>query len=103
MAETPREFFEELGARIDPGRTAGVRASYRFDVSGAGSWHVDLRDGTVTVAESGAPADCVIETSEATFMRIVRREQNPATAYMTGKIRVRGEMALALRLKEVFF
>ena len=102
MAETPREFFEELPTRIDPARTRGTRASYRFDVDGAGSWRVEVDDGEVRVSESDADADCLIEAPEDTFMKIVRGEQHPATAYMLGKVKARGDTSLALRLRDFF-
>jgi putative sterol carrier protein len=54
------------------------------------------------VTESDAPADCVIRTDENTFLRIVRGEQSPMGAYMTGKVRVEGDLGLALRLRDVF-
>ena len=102
MADNPREFFEELKTKIDPSRTAGQRASYRFDVAGAGNWHVDIDDGDVQITESDADADCVIETSEENFMRIVRGQQSPTTAYMTGKVKVKGDVGLAMRLRDLF-
>ena len=43
MAESAREFFEGIESRIDPARTQGQTVSYRFDIDGAGSWHVDRR------------------------------------------------------------
>lgn len=102
MADNPREFFERMQGRIDPDRTRGTTGSYRFDVEGAGSWHVAIDDGDVAVSESDDPADCVIRTSEKTFMGIVRREQNPTTAYMTGKLRVEGDLGLAMKLQKLF-
>jgi hypothetical protein len=102
MAETARQFFEGLEGRIDPVRTAGETVSYRFDVGGGGSWHVDVDDGRVTVTESRDEADCVVEVSEETFLRIVRGEQNPTTAFMTGKLKVKGDMAHALKLQKLF-
>ena len=102
MADNPREFFEELKTKVDPSRTAGRRASYRFDVAGAGSWHVDIDDGDVQITESDADADCVIETSEENFMRIVRGQQSPTTAYMMGKVKVKGDVGLAMRLRDLF-
>ena len=101
MAESARELFEELPGRIDPARTRGVRASYRFDVAGAGSWRVDVNDGEVDVAESGEPADCVIHASEDDFLRVVRGDLNAVTAYMTGRVKVEGDVALATRLREL--
>ena len=54
MADSARAFFEQLQARTAGGseRTRGLTASYRFDVEGAGSWRVDVDDGTVAVSES---------------------------------------------------
>jgi putative sterol carrier protein len=99
-AETAREFFEGAPSRIDPARTKGFRASYRFDVEGAGSWRVEVDDGNVRIEESDAPADCVVRASEATFLRIVNREASPMGAFLTGKVRVEGDMGLLLKLRE---
>ena len=103
MAEGAREFFEGVQATLDASRTRGTTASFRFDVGGAGSWHVDVADGDVTVAESEAEADCVIEASEENFMKLVRGEGNPTTMYLTGKLKVKGDMGLALKLQQLFF
>ena len=99
--ETARQFFDDLAARADPSRAGDLNASYRFDIADAGSWHVDVQDGAVTVTESQDPADCVIATDEQTFLAVVRNEQNPMGAFMTGKIRVEGDMGLALRLRDL--
>ena len=45
MAESAREFFEGLEGRIDPAKVTGQTVSYRFDIEGAGSWHVAVVDG----------------------------------------------------------
>jgi putative sterol carrier protein len=102
MAESARELFEGLEERVDPARTGGTTASYRFDVDGAGSWHVDVDDGDVAVTESDAPADCVIRASEENLLRVVRGDLNPVTAYMTGRVKVEGDITLATRLRDLF-
>jgi putative sterol carrier protein len=102
MAESAREFFEGLEQRIDPGKTTGYTGSYRFEIEGAGTWHVDVRDGAVSVTESEEPADCVIRMKEDVLLRLIARAQNPATAFMTGKIKVDGDMGLALKLRDLF-
>jgi putative sterol carrier protein len=40
---------------------------------------------------------------EQTLLRLIDGKQNPATAFMTGKIKVDGNMALALKLQQLFF
>ena len=101
MAST-REFFETLESRADPGKAAGLNASYLFDIDGAGTWTVLVDDGKVTVKEGGGDAECTIQTSDQTFERIVAGEQNPTTAYMSGKLKVKGDMGQALKLQKLF-
>ncbi len=102
MAESVREFFETLESRTDPAKTTGINASYRFEVDGAGTWVVTVTDGAVDVQENGSEGDCTIQTSEENFMKLLRREQNPMTAYMTGKLRIRGDMGAAMKLQKLF-
>ena len=99
--ESARQFFQDLQGRADRGHAADLSASYRFDIEGAGSWHVEVESGAVTVTESQDPADCVIATDEETLLAVVGNEQSPMGAFMTGKIRVEGDMGLALRLKDL--
>lgn len=98
----PREFFETLESRVDPGKTAGMNNSYVFEIEGAGTWKVDVAEGAISVTEGGGDADATIRTSEDTFRALASREQNPTTAYMTGKLKVEGDMSAALKLQKLF-
>src|SRR2546426_1291037 len=100
--DSPREFFETLESRVDPAKAAGLTATYRFEIEGAGTWIVDVDDGKVSVSENGADADCTISTTSETFMKIARGEQNPTAAYMSGKLKVRGDMGQAMKLQKLF-
>ena len=97
-----QDFFETLSTRVDPGKTAGMNNSYLFDIEGAGKWKVDVNDGKVSVSEGGEDADAVITTSEETFDKIASGEQNPTSAYMTGKLKVKGDMGAAMKLQKLF-
>jgi putative sterol carrier protein len=100
--DSAREFFDTLPGRVSPKGAQALDASYRFDVEGAGSWRVESDGAALVVTESDAPADCVIRANEDTFLRIVRGEQSPMGAYMTGKVKVEGDLGLALRLRDLF-
>jgi putative sterol carrier protein len=97
-----REFFESLPSRADTSKTAGMNNSYLFDIEGAGTWTVRVDDGQVSVTEGGDDADAVISASEETFAKIVSGEQNPTSAYMTGKLKVKGDMGAAMKLQKLF-
>jgi putative sterol carrier protein len=97
-----REFFEGLEARVDGSKTAGMNNSYLFDIDGAGKWHVSVQDGKVSVTEGEQDADAVISASEETFEKLVSGDQNPTSAYMTGKLKVKGDMGAAMKLQKLF-
>jgi putative sterol carrier protein len=97
-----RDFFDTLEGRVDSAKTAGMNNSYLFDIDGAGKWKVDVRDGDVTVTEGAEGADVTISTSEETFDKITSGEQNATSAYMTGKLKVKGDMGAAMKLQKLF-
>jgi putative sterol carrier protein len=99
---TVREFFESLESRIDPAKTAGMTNSYVFEIDGAGTWKVDVQDGSVSVAEGGGDADATISASEDTFEQIASGDLNATTAYMTGKLKIKGDMGAAMKLQKLF-
>lgn len=101
MAESVSEFFEGL-KQVDATKTAGMTNSYVFEIEGAGTWRVAIDDGAISVGEGGGDADCTISTSEESFMKIVRGEQNATAAYMTGKLKISGDMGAAMKLQKLF-
>jgi putative sterol carrier protein len=100
--ESAREFFESLESRLEPSKTAGMTNSFVFEIDGAGTWKVDVDDGTVKVAEGAGDADATIAASEDTFTQIASGDLNATTAYMTGKLKVRGDMGAAMKLSRLF-
>jgi putative sterol carrier protein len=97
-----REFFAGLESRVDQSRIQGMTNSYLFDIEGEGQWVVNVADGKLTVTEGGGDADATISTTSEVFDRISSGEQNPTTAYMTGKLKVKGDMGAAMKLQKLF-
>lgn len=98
-----KAFFDQLSNQSGGEKLGGIDTSYRFDIEGEGSWHVVIAAGKVTVTEDGdAPADATIRTSGEVFDRIVSGEQNPATAYMSGKVKVDGDLGAVMKLQKLF-
>jgi len=102
MTETVQEFFATLESRADPDKTAGMSNSYLFDIEGAGQWKVDVDDGAISVSEGDGDADATISASVETFEKIVAGDLNPTSAYMTGKLKIKGDMGAAMKLQKLF-
>jgi putative sterol carrier protein len=103
MSDSVREFFETLESRLDVAKLDGQTLSFRFDIDGAGSWNVSSADGQFAVVEGTDDAETVFSMKEETFLRLLRGEQKPTSAFMTGKLRIQGDMGSALKLKDLFF
>ena len=99
---TCRSSSTGFAARADAEKTAGMNNSYLFDIEGAGQWLVKVEDGKVDVTDGGGEADTTIATSEETMMAVINGEQNPTTAYMTGKLKIKGDMGAAMKLQKLF-
>jgi putative sterol carrier protein len=98
-----RAFFESLESRIDAGRAARLEHSYLFVIEDEGQWFVALEEGRLRVTEGAAgEPDVTIRASGETFTKIREGRQNPATAYMTGKIKIEGDLGAAMKLKSLF-
>lgn len=101
MAETTvKEFFESLAPRLNahPSRMAGMNAVYRFHV-GEETYTVSMKEGMATV-EKGAATDaqCIVTMSESDFLDLLSGKLNGQMAFMTGKLKVAGDVGLALKL-----
>ncbi len=97
-----QEFFEGLPGRVTPDRIEGMNNTYVFDIEGAGAWTVAIADGTIEVREGAEDADCTFSASSENFEKIIAGEQNPTTAYMTGKLKIKGDMGAAMKLQKLF-
>ena len=97
-----QDFFEGLPTRVTPDRIEGMNNTYVFDVEGVGQWTVAVDDGKVSVSEGAGEADCTLSASEDTLIKIAKGEANATTAYMTGKLKIKGDMGAAMKLQKLF-
>jgi len=109
MAETSsvKGIFEEhLPAKLQakPDVVAKINAVYQFDVSGpgGGTWTVDCTAPGGRVTAGGAPsAGCTVQVADTDLLGIIQGKVNPAMAFMTGKLRIQGDMGLAMKLQQI--
>jgi putative sterol carrier protein len=92
---TLQEITTQLRGAV--GEDSGLGKSLKFDFNGAGVIHID--GGAVT--NDDLPADCTIQVSQADFEDLARGRLDPAMAMMRGKLKVRGDMTVAMKLQPI--
>jgi putative sterol carrier protein len=99
-----REFFASLPERAGAAgnRLDGVDRSYLFDITGEGRWLVEVRNNTVTVTENpDGRGDVEFSLTGETFEKIDARTLNPMLAYVTGKLKISGDIGAAMELQKI--
>ena len=90
--------------RIDPAKIEGVNAVILFNLSGdgGGKWTATMADGKVDV-EEGETASPTMTLSMAAqdLVALSNGELNAVAAFMQGRIKISGDMALAMRLQSI--
>lgn len=89
------EGFREHTASVAP---FGKSIKFAFE---EGCIHLDGTGDSIVVSNEDREADCTIRTRLKHFDRLRRGELNPMTALMTGKIRIQGDMGLAMKLRDL--
>ena len=65
-------------------------------------WLVDLKNGTGSVKESGdGKADITVTVADGDFVKMAMGKLNPQSAFMSGELKVAGNMGLAMKLGPV--
>ncbi len=99
------DVFNEMVKHFNPGAASGVSASYQFDISGeqGGIWALDIKDGKCNLVLGGVPTPSVtIALADKDWMSIREGKLNSQMAFMQGKLKIRGDMNLAMKLQTMF-
>jgi len=96
-----KEVFSEIENRIKSkaDKAAGLNATYQFDLSGE-SWTLRIADGAPSITPGAAqnPDTTMIATTED-WMNIATGKLNPVAAFMQQKLKVKGDMGMAMKLQ----
>ncbi len=106
MASAKEIFEQKIPQKLETNaeKITGIDAIYEFNVTGdeGGVWSIDLSGDNKKVVEgSTGNAQCTITISDADFSDLIGGGLNPQMAFMTGKLKVAGDMGLALKLGNI--
>ena len=104
---TPKEFFEKaLPTRFKPEKTVGIDVVTQLNVTGpeGGNWTVIVKDQKLQVTEGTHPAPTLtMQMNENDFMDMVNGKLSAEKAFFTGKVHFKGNIGVALKLKDAGF
>ena len=99
------EIFNGMAGRFQADKAAGATMGILFDLSGddGGQYYVNIADGKLDVSQSAPAAapSATVKMSADDFKAMSSGSLNPMMAFMTGKIKVEGDMSVAMALSQL--
>jgi putative sterol carrier protein len=100
-----KEFFQQLPDKLDPDAAEDVDAVYQFELGGvqAGRYVLTVRQGTCEVTEGTHDDPHVILAMEGEdCIKVLNGQLSGPAAAMSGRIKISGDLGLAMQLKSLF-
>lgn len=105
MPLTISELMSKMPGAFLPEKAAGLVAVIQFKFTGAepGEWYADIKDGKVDV-EKGVHSNprLTLTADSADYLRLFTGELDPMQAFMQGKLKLSGDMNLAMKMAQFF-
>jgi alkyl sulfatase BDS1-like metallo-beta-lactamase superfamily hydrolase len=102
---TPQDVFDAMRGSFQPAKAKGVHARYQWDLSGpnGGEWWIEVNDGTYKMGK-GKIHDPNVSfiAKDKDWVAICHDQLSGTWAYLTGRLKVRGDQGVARKLGEIF-
>jgi putative sterol carrier protein len=103
--DTKKLFNEDLPAALaknaEDAKTIG--AKYQMNITGEGSWFIDVSATGPKCVPGEEPADCTITITSEDFQKLIENpQQNGMQLFFAGKLKIVGNNMLAMKLNKLF-
>ncbi|NXJ85499.1 HSDL2 protein, partial [Trogon melanurus] len=99
------ETFRVIQGAINEEYVRTTQGVFQFELSGdgGGTWYIDLKtkSGSAGFGKPPVTADVVMSMSSADFVKMFTGKLKPTLAFMSGKLRIKGNMVLAIKLEKM--
>jgi putative sterol carrier protein len=102
---TPQEVFDSMRGSFQPAKAKGVHARYQWDLSGpnGGEWWIDVNDGTYKMGKGKIPnPNVTFVATDKDWVAVSNHQLGGTWAYLTGRLKIRGDQGVARKLGEIF-
>ena len=87
--------------RTKVGTDSGLAATLKFDCGADGVIYIDAKSTPNTVSNDNTDAECTVGITLENLNAMLAGDLEPATGFMMGKLKVTGDMSVAMRLQRV--
>jgi putative sterol carrier protein len=105
MDSTPQDVFDSMRGSFQPAKAKGVHARYQWDLSGpnGGQWWIDVNDGTYQMGKGKIEhPNVTFVAKDKDWVAVSNGQLGGTWAYLTGRLKIRGDQGLARKLGEIF-
>jgi putative sterol carrier protein len=102
---TPQEVFDAMRGSFEPSKAKGVHARYQWDLSGpdGGQWWIDVNDGKYKMGKGRIDnPNVTFVAKDKDWVAVSNGQIGGTWAYLTGRLKIRGDQGLARKLGEMF-
>ena len=102
-SEEVRDSFDSIlsGVAAQASKAKALGKTLKFDFGGQ-QLFIDGTKGDNAVSADNNDADCTIKISIDDFTKLIKGDLNPMSAMMSGKLKIDGDMGVALKLQSLF-
>jgi putative sterol carrier protein len=102
---TVQQIFDEMPKNFNATAAKGMNAVIQFNLGGdgGGQYHTIIKDGACSVQSGTHASPNMTLTMAATdYVDMIMGKLNGQMAFMSGKLKIAGDMGLAMKLQTLF-
>jgi putative sterol carrier protein len=102
---TPQEVFDSMRGSFQPAKAKGVHARYQWDLSGpnGGQWWIEVNDGTYKMGKGRVDhPNVTFVAKDKDWVAVSNGQLGGTWAYLSGRLKIRGDQGIARKLGEMF-
>ena len=105
LDSTPQQVFDGMRQSFQANKAKGVHARYQWELSGpqGGQWWIDVDDGKCKMGKGKiSNPNVTFMARDKDWVAVSNGQLGGTWAYMTGRLKIRGDQGLAKKLGEIF-
>lgn len=104
-AEAVKAIFDAMPNQLNPDAAVGMSSVIQFKLTGDGGadYYVEIKDGKAAVSQgTHASPNMTMTLAAQDYVDLIAGKLNGQMAFMSGKLKIAGDMGLAMKMQTLF-